>query len=139
VAAHVDAAPKCGPVACDATSGTMQRIAETWRWTVEMRPKGRVEARMEEPLLGWRAAEPRSVRQRMRTAGHTAFLADWRAEEDGRDENWEVGGFNGGRGELPRRGVGVTVERTVQIDRVETNGSDRRKAEQGEAAYPLPS
>jgi hypothetical protein len=94
------------------------------------------------------AAEPRSVRQRTRTAGHTAFLVDWRAEEDGRDENWVVGGFNGGRGELPRqawhtvmgrRGVGVTVEQTVQIDRVETNGSDRRKAEQGEAAYPLPS
>jgi hypothetical protein len=93
-----------------------------------MRPKGRVEARMEG------AAEPRSVRQRTRTAGHMTFLADWRAEEDGRDENWEAGG---GRGELPRRGVGVTVERTVQIDRVETNGSDWLKAEPGEAAYPL--
>jgi hypothetical protein len=40
---------------------------------------------------------------------------------------------------MGRRGVGVTVERTVQIDRVETNGSDQRKAEQGETAYPLPS
>lgn len=78
MAAHVDAAPKRGPVACDATSGTTQRIAETWRWTVEMRPKGRVEARMEEPLLGWRgcgAAQREATHEDCRAHGFLGGLA----------------------------------------------------------------